>query len=156
MKNTESACGRLADYLQSHQERLLNDWVAQVREDSGVPAESMTKPEIIDHIPNIFEAINSALRQQCGMPTQAQEAVARHTIVRWIQGYDLHAVLRELSLLRTVFIQHSHAFEDQSQNIGSDGLLFASTIIHRILDDVVMDSTDTFLKLKDRGDGHEV
>jgi hypothetical protein len=160
MNDTDShirtACSHLADYLQSHQEKLLNDWVMGVREDSGVPAESMTKPEIIDHVPNILEAINVALRQQCGMPTRAQEAVARHTIVRWVQGFDLHAVLREISLLRTVFIRYSRTFEDHDQHLRRDGLLFATTIIHRILDDIVLGTADTFLKLKAHANGDEI
>lgn len=160
MKNSEdleSACGQLAEYLQSRQEALISEWVTQVRADSGVPSDSMTKPEIIDHVPMIFEAILHALRQQCGATAaQVQEIAARHTIIRWVQGYDLHAVLREVSLLRAALIHYSHAFEDEHQHISNDARLFTSTTIHHILDDLVMDATDTFLTLRARADRDEV
>ncbi len=159
MKSSEeqlgSACSQLADWLQSNAQALINDWVVQVSEDSVVPSESMTKPEIIDHVPQIFDEINHALRQQSSTTMQIHQFAARHTIVRWAQGYDLKGVLREISLLRTVFNRHSRAFEDQCQHISSDERIFVSTIIHRILDDVVMDATDTFLKLQARASGNE-
>jgi hypothetical protein len=78
---------------------------------------------------------------------RVQEATARHTIVRWVQKYDLRAVLREVSLLRAVFIAEMHAFADASPQIDARSRLSDSLTIHRILDDVVRDATDTFLKL---------
>lgn len=159
MKNSkehlESACGRLAEYLQSHKAALISEWVSQVCKDSDVPSDSMTKPEIIDHVPKIFDAIIQALRQHCNDTTmeQVQEVAARHTIIRWIEHYNLQAVLREVSLLRAEFIRLLHAFEDEHQYFDSNARLFTSTIIHRILDDIVLEAADTFLKLRVRADG---
>jgi len=59
MKDTEarpeSISGRLADYLESHKDATTNEWAERVRKDPGVPAGSMTKLEIIDHLPLIFD-----------------------------------------------------------------------------------------------------
>ena len=64
MKNTEvrpeSASVRLAAYLESHKDAMTNEWVERVSKDSAVPTDFMTKPEIIDHIPQIFDAIIQA------------------------------------------------------------------------------------------------
>ena len=161
MKNSEdhleSACARLADYLESHKHELIDDWVAQARTDSDVPSCALTKLEIVDHVPNIFDAMIQALRKQCSETAmeKVQEVAARHTVVRWVQSYDLQAVIREVALLRTEFIRHLRNFDDQHPHFGSDARLFNSTTIHRILDDIVMDATETFLKLRDRDNGGE-
>lgn len=151
----ERACGQLGDWLRSHSPALISEWVVQVRSDAKVPSFSMTNPEIIDHVPQILEEIIEALRRECQTTPEVQQVTARHTIVRWAQGYDLNAVIREVSLLRTVLILKSRAFEQQYREPDGDGLVFASTIVNRILDDVVMDATDTFLKLKARAQGSE-
>jgi RsbT co-antagonist protein rsbRD N-terminal domain len=158
-KNSEShqenACGRLADYLQSHKEALIGQWLAQARKDSNVPSESLTKLEIVDHVPKIFDAMILALRKRCSDTAMedVQEITARHTIIRWVQNYDLQAVLLEVSLLRAQFIRHLLAFENEHLDIGSEARLLNSTTIHSILDDIVMDATDTFLKLRARSEG---
>ncbi|MDQ3038738.1 MAG: RsbRD N-terminal domain-containing protein [Pseudomonadota bacterium] len=154
-EHSRIACSRLADWLQLNSRALVSEWVVQVRQDAKVPSETLTNPEIIDHVPQILEEINEALRHACGTTPEVQQVTARHTIVRWAQGYDLNAVIREVSLLRTVLILQSRAFEQQYREIGNEGLVFASTIVNRILDDVVMDATDTFLKLKERAQGNE-
>ena len=158
MKNTEvrpeSASVRLAAYLESHKDAMTNEWVGRVRKDSAVPTDSMTKPEIIDHIPEIFDAIIQALRQHRSDTTigQLYQIAARHAIVRWIEHFDLQAVLRELSLLRAEFIYHLRVFEEEHPDFGIAARLFASTTIHQILDDAVIDATNTFLKLAERDD----
>jgi hypothetical protein len=158
MKNTEvrpeSASVRLAAYLESHKEAMTSEWVGRVRKDSAVPTDFMTKPEIIDHIPQIFDAIIQALRQHRSDTTieQVHQIAARHTIVRWIEHFNLQAVLRELSLLRAEFIYHLRVFEEEHPDFGIAARLFASTTIHQILDDAVIDTTNTFLKLTERDD----
>ena len=156
MENSEKqdCSSELADYLQSQKEAFIASWVAQVRKDAGVPSDSLTKPEIVDHVPIIFDAIVDALRERGTEATveQVQPFAARHTIIRWAQGYNLHAVVREVSLLRAEFIPHLRAFKDSRPSFGADAHLAASATVHRILDGIVLDATDTFLKLKTRAD----
>lgn len=148
-----SACSRLADYLQSNKDALIGEWLAQVRTDPAVPSEPMTKVELVDHVPGIFDAAMQALRQRGNDAAmeKVQVIAARHSIFRWVQHYDLQAVLREVSLFRAVFIRYLRDFERDDQPKDSSAHLFTSTTIHRILDEVVMDATDTFLELKTRG-----
>lgn len=153
MKNTEarpeSASGRLADYLESHKDAITNDWVARVRKDALVPTDSMPNPQIIDHIPQIFGAITQALRQHRSDAAmeRVHETAAQHTILRWQQHYRLQAVLREIVILRTELIYHVSLFEEQDPDFGPGTRLFASTTIHHILDEIVTDARDKFLKL---------
>lgn len=146
-----AACTRLAKYLQSHKDQVINEWIANVRRDPSVPTETLTKPELTDHLPNIFDAIVKAIRDACldaNDDEQVQHLAARHTIVRWVQHYDLRAVLRELSLLRAGLIHHLSVFENHAPDFGNEARRFTSTIIHRVLDEIVMDATQTYFGLK--------
>ncbi|GAB2627883.1 RsbRD N-terminal domain-containing protein [Novilysobacter erysipheiresistens] len=149
-----AACSRLAEYLQSHKDQVIREWITSVRWDPSVPSEALTKPEITDHLPNIFDAIVQAIRDECSNANvdQVQHLAARHTIVRWVQNYDLKAVLRELSLLRAGLIHHLSAFEDHAPDFGNEARRFTSTIVHRVLDDIVMDATQTYFGLKTQSD----
>ena len=160
MKNSTNdpngICGRLADYLETNKDLLMKEWLEQARGDSAVLSDSLTQLELVDHVPKIFDAMVQALRNRCSETTNdVQEITARHTIIRWVQRYNLRAVLREVSLLRAAFIRQLLAFDEQVSDLGSDSRLLNAITIHRILDDIVMDATDTFLKLKSRADGDE-
>jgi hypothetical protein len=144
---TVSDC--LANYLERHKELITSSWVERVRNSPAVPNVPMTRPEIIDHIPDIFEAIIRALRQplsDTGME-QVHEASREHVILRWQKGYDLYAVLREIAALRTEFIYQLRLFEEAHPEFAMTQRLFASTTIHGILDHVICDGAEKFLEL---------
>jgi len=139
----------LANYLERHKELITTSWVERVRKSPAVPTASMTRLEIIDHIPDIFDAIIRALRQplsETGME-QIEEASSEHVVVRWQKGYDLYGVIREIAALRTEFIYQLRLFEETHPEFAMTQRLFASTTIHGILDYVICDATDKFLKL---------
>jgi RsbT co-antagonist protein rsbRD N-terminal domain len=153
MQNAEAdfqnVSGHLASYLERHKELITTSWVERVRKNPAVTTASMTRPEIMDHIPDIFDAIIRALRQprDDAAIEQIQETSAQHVFVRWQEAYDLYAVLREIALLRTEFICQLCLFEETHPEFGMTKRLFASVTINRILDHVMSDSTEKFLKL---------
>jgi len=153
MKNGEalpkSLSDCLANYLEKHKDLITASWVERVRNSLAVPTASMTRPEIIDHIPDIFDAIIQALRQPFNETAmeQIQETSGEHVVVRWQKGYDLYAVLREIAALRTEFIYQLRLFEETHPEFAMTQRLFASTTIHGILDYVICDGTNKFLKL---------
>jgi len=153
MQNTEaqfeSVSGRLAGYLERHKELITTSWVERVRNNPRVTTGSMTRPEIMDHIPDIFDSIIQALRQprDDAAMKQIREASAQHVVVRWQEAYDLYAVLREIALLRTELIYQLCLFEETHPEFGMTERLFASVTINRVLDHIMSDSTEKFLKL---------
>jgi hypothetical protein len=147
------ARAQLADYLQANKDALMNEWLARVRQDSVVLSDTLTQLELVDHVPKIFDAMMQALRNHSDETTSdVKEIAARHTVIRWVQRYDLHAVLREVALLRAAFVRQLLAFDLQTEGLENDARLVNAMTIHRILDDIVMDATDTFLQLKDRAE----
>ena len=153
MKKTEAhpkrISGRLATYLTEQKDAIIKEWVAQVRKDSAVPTDTMATLEIGGHVPPIFDAIIQSLRQHRtdAAMEQIRETTATHIVTRWQQHYNLPAVLREVSLLRTIFIYHLRMFEELHPDFGVAARFFASATINSMLDKVVMDATDQFLKL---------
>src|SRR5215510_10769208 len=153
MKNGEALPKSLSDcltnYLEKHKDLITASWVERVRNSLAVPTASMTRPEIIDHIPYIFDAIIQALRQPFNETAmeQIQETPGEHVVVRWQKGYDLYAVLREIAALRIEFIYQLRLFEETHPEFAMTQRLFASTTIHGILDYVICDGTDKFFKL---------
>ena len=153
-KQPESASGCLADYLQEHKDAIISAWVAQVRKDSDVPTDSLTKQEVVDHVPQIFDAIIQALRQHRSntATVEVKAITTTHTKIRWAQDYKLQAMLHEISLLRAELIRHLRAFEEGQQSFGREAHLQTAMTIHIILDDIVLDATETFLRLRTRAD----
>jgi hypothetical protein len=150
MQNTdESVSSHLATYLERHKELITTSWVERVRHTLEIPTGSMTRPEIIDHIPDIFDAIIRALRQPLSETAmeEIQETSSEHVVLRWREGYDLYAVIREIAALRTEFIYQLRLFDQTHPEFSVTQRLFASATIHGILDDIICDATDKFLKL---------
>jgi hypothetical protein len=153
MKNTEalpeSISRQLATYLERHKELITTSWLERVRKSLAIPTDSMTRPEIIDHIPEIFDGIIRALRQSLSDAAmdEIHESSAEHVVVRWLEAYDMYAVLREIALLRIEFIYQLRIFEERHPEFGMTQRLFASTTIHGILDQIMCDAADKFLKL---------
>ena len=145
----ESVSGRLATYLTEQKDAMIKEWGALVRKDSAVPTDTMATIEIVEHIPPIFDAIIQALRQHRTDATmeRIRRTTATHIVTRWQQEYNLPALLREVSLLRTTFIYHLRMFEELHPDFGVAARFFASATIHSMLDEVGMDATDQFLKL---------
>jgi len=141
--------GLLANYLEKHKDEMTVAWVERMRKSRAIPTDSMTVPEIVDHVPQIFDAVIQALRKHRSDEAMDQiaETSAWHVVIRWQQHYDLHAVLREISLLRTELIYHLQVFQEAHPEFGIAQRLFASKTIHRILDEIAYDATEKFLKL---------
>jgi hypothetical protein len=145
----KSISDSLANYLERHKELITTSWAERVRNSLEIPTASMTRLEIMDHIPDIFDAIIRALRRPFSETAmeQIEEASAEHVVLRWRKGYDLYPVIREISALRTEFIYQLRLFEQTHPEFAMTERLFASATIHGILDDIICDATDKFLKL---------
>jgi hypothetical protein len=53
-------------------------------------------------------------------------------------------VLREIKHLRSILLYHLHTFEDLHPDYGLAAMLFVSTITHRFLDEVMIDTAREF------------
>ena len=75
----------LANYLEKHEDEMTVAWVERMRKSRAIPTDSMTVPEIVDHVPQIFDAVIQALRQHRSDEAMDQiaETSAWHVVIRW-------------------------------------------------------------------------
>lgn len=144
-----ASCGLLADYLTANKDGLIEKWLVEARRDRTVLSDKLNQIELTDHLPKIFDSVVAELRNQCGThKAEVKSVTARHTVIRWLQEYDLRSVIREVSILRAELVQILMTFHAKRPEDTDVERLLHSTIIHRILDDIVFDATETFIMLK--------
>lgn len=99
----------LAAYLERTRGVLTRRWLRSVRSDAAItPAGRLTTGQLVDHLPSLFEEICAVLR---GAPNQRTlwrlHADARkHGRDRWMLGYQLDELFRELNQLQRC-VQHA-------------------------------------------------
>lgn len=143
-----SVNGDLADYLEKRKEEVMSEWRKRVRSDAAIlPSKSLNPAALSNHLPQIFESLCGTLRrhQSQAFSEQALLDAREHGAIRWRQGYELSEVMRELKHLRSILIYHQRAFEDLHPDNGMVANLFISTILHRFLDEMVIDVTREYL-----------
>lgn len=131
---------------------ILASWLKEAAADPIVPSEALSRIDLLDHVPQMFDAMVYALRKHCSEAAmeEVQDIASRHTIIRWVQQYDPKGVLREVSFLRREFIRYLDLFDQDNPGASSDARVFNALTVHGILDDIVMEATTTFLALKTR------
>lgn len=142
-----SVNGRLAESLDAQREVIINEWLGRVPGDSTIPTDSMTTPQLTDHLPQLFDDLISTLHRY-GSEAVAEKSESdgeEHGATRWQQGFELPEMLRELMHLRTVLIYHLRVFEETHEDFGMAARLFVSSTLHRFLDEMGIDATKQFL-----------
>jgi signal transduction histidine kinase len=93
----------LTEYLRSHKETLMERWLEQVRCTDVPTAQTLSEPQLRDHVP---ELLDRTFRALAGHPTPMVETEGQeHGHQRWGTGYDIAEVVRELLLLRDVLLE---------------------------------------------------
>ena len=142
-----SVNGRLADYLSTQKDNIMNDWLERVRHDPEISSETLSIAALKNHLPELFDDMIETFRSY-GSEDVAEQAVkdaALHGITRWRQGFHLKEVLRELMHLRAGLIYHLCQFEEANEDFGVAARFFVLTTLHRFLDDLGMDACEQFL-----------
>lgn len=137
----------LAAALRENREKLLNDWLGTLRIGMEKPGAVLTDAELRDHFAELLEDLCNQLEVPL---TETSEIVAlkhaeTHGDTRWLQGYKLPELIREVAALRTVVIAavvaHGHArLSLQEQSL-------ANIIVHRFFDALVVESATFFATL---------
>ncbi|GEM_PF-1216643 len=137
-----------ADYLCEHKQDIIGDWRDRVRADAAIkPSKSLNTVALTNRLPHIFDDLSLTLRSYRSTlnDEQAVRDVREHSATRWRQGYELSDVLREIKHLRSILIYHLNFFESSHPGNGMAANLFVSTIVHRFLDEMVIETTEEFL-----------
>jgi signal transduction histidine kinase len=114
---TNAQC--LPAILRERKEALLRDWTRRVLEDEGVPeVNRLSDPALRDDIPALVDRIIRSLErtgedrgsgEATGREIGGDDGARRHARTRFGQRFSLASAVRELSHLRTTFVDLCYA-----------------------------------------------
>jgi len=105
---TEEEPRRLADFLRTHRETILSNWLTAVR--SLAPARRLDRPMLIDHLPRFLDDLANFLDEVRAGHTAAEpvKAPVMHALERLEVGYNLAEVVEEYAILRQCIVELVH------------------------------------------------
>ena len=126
--------------LRGGRSEILKDWVDRVRDNRAVKAgEALSDPLLLDHIPQLFDAILDRLEVSRSRE-DAEQFAAVHGFTRRISGYDLVETVIELLMFRRAIWAHLTAV-----NASVDGAYSAMERIDGMVDRAVIASLRAYL-----------
>ena len=152
--------GGTIETLRSGRSEILRDWVDRVRDNRAIKAgEALSDPLLLDHIPQLFDAILDRLAVNRSRE-DAEQFAAVHGFTRRITGYDLVETVIELLVFRRAIWAHLTAV-----SASIEGSYLAMERIDGMVDRAVISSLRAYLdpgarmlerrSLRGREDGEE-
>ena len=127
----------IADGIKDHIPQLVENWITAVRDDPRIESdETLSTPELIDHVPAIIEEICELIRsgETPGVRNIPEARVNVYT--RFHQGYKGRDLIRELSLLRITLLDDlMEISSEESRGINARDRHEAATILNLYLDE---------------------
>lgn len=92
--------------LRSGRDEILRDWMDRVRDNRAIElGETMSDPLLLDHMPQLFDAVIDRLA--VNRPREdAEQFAAVHGLTRRISGYDAVETVIELLMFRRAIWAH--------------------------------------------------
>ncbi len=129
---------------------IISEWLERVRADEAImDAERLSTIALTNHLPEIFENLINTLPHY-GSEVVAGQSVkdaGEHGSTRLRQGYELPEMLREFMQLRAILIYHLREFKDMHAEFGAASCLFIVTTLHRFIDEMIIDGTESICGL---------
>jgi hypothetical protein len=109
---TEAAgIGGTIETLRAGRSEILADWVDRVRDNRAIKAgETLSDPLLLDHIPQLFDAVLDRLDTNRSRE-DAEQFAAVHGFTRRITGYDVVETVIELLMFRRAIWAHLTAVD---------------------------------------------
>jgi len=134
----------LIDHICSRREAITKAWLRalwkspEFRTPDHIPA-----PQLVDHLPNLFDELTDYLRGDGGEP-HAEHYARVHGRYRWQQHFRLDEVLREVLLIRDLIIAELESYFSQHEPSATAVLLEASRRVARFADEVLLHSASQY------------
>jgi hypothetical protein len=97
----------IAEKIRGNIDQLVGAWSVAVRQDPRIKSdETLTLPELIDHVPAILEEICALIRKDEKPDVRNVNEARVNVYTRFHQGYKGRDLVRELSLLRITLLDY--------------------------------------------------
>jgi hypothetical protein len=101
-----SEIGGTVQILRGGRAEILADWIDRVRDNRAIKAgETLSDPLLLDHIPQLFDAVLDRLEMNHSRD-EAEQFAAVHGFTRRITGYDVTETVIELLMFRRAIWSH--------------------------------------------------
>jgi hypothetical protein len=128
------------DQLRGGREAVLRDWMERVRANQTmVTGQALAEPLLLDHVPQLFDAILDRLEINRSRE-DAEQFAAVHGFTRRLSGYNIAETVLELLMFRRAIWSHLTAV-----GAAVEGAYAAMEQIDGMVDRAVLASLNAFL-----------
>jgi signal transduction histidine kinase len=142
----------LADHMRDRRDALLIAWQGAIRRDPNLnDGDALPRAELLDHIPALLYAFEQILRQVANEAVAAeagQTPAAAHGLQRWLQGYDLREVTRELGKLNGCVILELDKYAGVHPQVSSEALIRARQAWTALCCSAIEESVNQYFSLQ--------
>jgi hypothetical protein len=127
----------LADRIEKHIPDLTSVWIEAVRAEPRIQSDSeLSEDGLRNHIPAVIEEICEMLHSGKHPDVTNTREARVHAYVRFRQGYRARELVRELSLLRLVLLDHiSSGLFGASASLDIEAYIEVTRIINLYIDE---------------------
>ena len=140
-------------FLADRRELIISEWAAAVYRDREITSsEALTHDQLKEHVAQLLNSLSEIIANAFSQDVKEDAAwtAAMHGHTRYQAGYDIAELLREMRDLRATLIPHLIEFEEQHPEVGASRKLYARTVMHRFLDDMMRISVEQFIVTGER------
>ena len=152
MANVKDELATLADHLRNRRDALLSAWQGAVRRDPNLTGgDALPRAELLDHIPALLYAFEQSLRHVANealAEAAGSTPAASHGLQRWLQGYDLREVTRELGKLNGCIIFELDAYASAHAQVSSEALIRARQAWATLCCSAIEESVNQYFSLQ--------
>jgi signal transduction histidine kinase len=152
MANVKDELATLADHLRNRRDALLSAWQGAIRRDPNLTGgDALPRAELVDHIPALLYAFEQSLRHVANealAEAAGSTPAASHGLQRWLQGYDLREVTRELGKLNGCIIFELDAYASAHAQVSSEALVRARQAWATLCCSAIEESVNQYFSLQ--------
>ena len=152
MANVVDELADLAGHMRNRRDALLGAWQGAIRRDPSLTGgDALPRAELLDHIPALLNAFEQSLRR---VPSEAlaeaagQAPAAAHGLQRWLQGYDLREVTRELGKLNGCVIFELDTYAKAHPVVSAETLIRARQAWATLCCSAIEESVNQYFSLQ--------
>lgn len=144
----------LAAHLATRRLSILAAWRLAIEQDVQLnSASTLPRKQLDDHIPQVLDGLDGALRREAGTanladPGDSRQSAAAHGLHRWQQGYDLREVAREWFHLQRCLCDEIHDYAARHDALPAAIVARACRVLADICGEGVTESTDRYFALQ--------
>ncbi|HEX8069040.1 MAG TPA: RsbRD N-terminal domain-containing protein [Pyrinomonadaceae bacterium] len=97
----------IARLIETHRDELVQIWVQAVRADQSIQSDGdLSEGGLVDHVPVLLDEICEVLDTGQKLTLHNMHEARVHAYTRFCQGYRARDLVREITLLRLLLIDH--------------------------------------------------